>query len=331
MNPRPFVVAHGKQLVNALLVLSIPVMIYLVLRTVSTMGAGWSDVGDTVLGLEWLWIPALTFFWWAGHCARAGQVTACLPGISLGQALSLCFAGSAVANSLPLGGALSYGVSAAMIRSWGFSSRAMTSYFTLNQISTILIRVLFGAVSLTGFLVYRPGADIGSGPVLLSLGAAVLLMAGCAVLAGGRVSQWAGRRIGPVIAALREDIGAALRRAWGRLVLSGLSYMLLLGVLLHLCLLGLRVHQPFLLILAVVGIERMVTTVPLTPGGAGAAELTIFTCLTAAGVEPAKALAGALLYRFFTFLLEIPVGAAVIVAWRVRHSLAHGNAAPVLL
>lgn len=122
-----------------------------------------------------------------------------------------------------------------------------------------------------------------------------------------------------LLTALREDMGTALRRAWVQLVLSGLVYMVLLGVLLHLCLLGLGVNQPFVLILAVVGIERMVTTVPLTPGGAGAAELTIFTCLTAAGVDPAKALAGALLYRFFTFLLEIPVGAAVIVGWRVRH------------
>ena len=330
MNPRPFVVAHGKQLGNALLVLSIPVMIYLMVRTVSAMGARWAEVGHTVLGLQVLWIPALTFFWWAGHCARAGQVTACLPGLSLGKALSLCFAGSAVANSLPLGGALSYGVSAAMIRSWGFSSRAMTSYFTLNQISTVLIRVLFGAVSLAGFLLYGPGAEISSGPVMFSIGVAVLLLVACAVLAGGRVSHWAGQRIGPIIAAVREDIGSALRRAWGRLLFSGLSYMLLLGILLHLCLLGLRVHQPFVLILAVVGIERMVTTVPLTPGGAGAAELTIFTCLTAAGVDPAKALGGALLYRSFTFLLEIPVGAAVIVAWRVRHSFARNNAAPAL-
>ncbi|GAB3277428.1 flippase-like domain-containing protein [Kineosporia babensis] len=321
MNPWQFVVAHRRHAGNALLVLTIPAMIYLVVRTISQMGAGWSEAGHTLLSVEMLWIPALTFFWWAGHCARAGQVTACLPGLSLGKALSLCFAGSAVANSLPLGGALSFGVSAAMIKSWGFSARAMTSYFTLNQIYTVLLRVLFGAISLTWFMAYGPGAQIGSTPVWASAATGGLLVLVCLVLARGQVTAWAGRRVGALLNALREDMGVALRRSWVQLVLSGLCYMLLLGILLHLCLLGLGVHQSFLLILAVVGIERMVTTVPLTPGGAGAAELTIFTCLTAAGVEPAKALAGALLYRFFTFLLEIPVGAAVIVGWRVRHHL----------
>ncbi|GLY31898.1 YbhN family protein [Kineosporia sp. NBRC 101731] len=328
MKPREFVVAHRRVVRNGLLLLSIPAVLWLVVRTVAAMGAGWSQVGQTVLGLELLWLPVLLLLWWAGHCARAGQVSACLPGLSVGRALSLCFAGSAVANSLPLGGALSYGVSAAMIRSWGFDARAMTSYFTLNQVSTVLLRVGFGTVSLTGFLLYGPGAEIASAPVMISAGAGVVLLVLCGILARGRVSRRVGERAGAVVAALREDMGKALRRSGIQLVLSGLGYMVLLGVLLDTCLLGLGVHQPFLLILAVVGIERMITTVPLTPGGAGAAELTIFSCLTAAAVAPTSALAGALLYRFFTFLLEIPVGAAVIVGWRLRHQATPAFSAP---
>ncbi|MBT0769928.1 UPF0104 family protein [Kineosporia sp. J2-2] len=304
--------AHAR---TAVLVLSVPMMIWLVVRAVTALGAGWSAAGHAVLGLEPAWLPVLTVLWWAGHCARAGQVTACLPGLSPGRALGLCLAGSAVANSLPLGGALSFGVSAAMIRSWGFSARATTSYFTLNQISTVLLRVLFGVACLGGFLAYGPQVALARGPVLVSAGVAVALLLVCGLLARGRHRG----RVGTLVAALREDIGQALRASWGRLVLNGLGYMLLLGVLLHLCLIGLAVHEPFLLVLAVVGIERLVTTVPLTPGGAGAAELTLLTCLTAAGAEPGPALAGALLYRFFTFGLEIPVGAAVILGWRLRH------------
>lgn len=309
---------HRAGVVRVLLVLSVPLVAWLVGRTVAATGAGWLQAGRQVLGLELLWIPALTLLWWAGHCARAGQVTACLPGLGLGRALSLCFAGSAVANSLPLGGALSFGVSAAMIRSWGFDARATASYFTLNQMITVLLRVLFGAASLGWFLGFGPGAPIGDGPIWAGAAAVATLLLLGVLLTGGRATAWAGRRVAALARALREDIGLAVRRAWGRLLFSGLGYMLLLGVLLHLCLLGVGVHQRFLLVLAVVGIERMITTVPITPGGAGAAELTILTCLGAAGTDPAAALAGALLYRFFTYALEIPVGVAVILGWRVR-------------
>lgn len=185
MNARQFVVEHRRVVRPGVLLLSIPIMLWLVVRTVGAMGAGWSEAGHTVAGLELLWLPALTFFWWAGHCARAGQVTACLPGLSLSRALGLCFAGSAVANSLPLGGALSYGVSAAMIRSWGFDARATAGYFTLNQVSTVLLRVGFGAVSLAGFLLYGPAAHLGVAPLWISGGVALGLVALCAVLARG--------------------------------------------------------------------------------------------------------------------------------------------------
>jgi uncharacterized protein (TIRG00374 family) len=100
-------------------------------------------------------------------------------------------------------------------------------------------------------------------------------------------------------------------------------------VLLELCLGGLGATQPVLLTIAVVGIERMVTAVPLTPGGAGAAELTIFTCLTAAGTEATVAFAAALLYRVFTFLLEIPVGALIILGWRIGLSRGRAGQLPV--
>jgi putative heme transporter len=300
-----------------LMLLSLPALGYLLLRTVSTTGADWSSVGRSVVAVELLWLPAMTFLWWAGHCARASAMVACLPGLSLRQALSLCFAGSAVANSLPLGGALSYGVTAAMIRSWGFTPRALAAFFTLNQVCNILVRLVFGVLSLGWFLLWGPGAMQGSPALLLSVVVAVSLLGACTLLASDQVMVWAGRHTGWALIAVRGEALVCLRRSWPRLLLGAAGYMLLLGALLALCLRGLGAPQPVLLSVAVVGIERMVTAVPLTPGGAGAAELTIFTGLTAAGATAGDALAAALLYRFFTFLLEIPVGAVIILLWRV--------------
>ena len=313
-----------------LMLLVLPVIGYLLVQTASATGADWSTIGQSVLAVKLLWLPAMALFWWAGHCARASAMVACLPGLSLRRALSLCFAGSAVANSLPLGGALSCGVTAAMMRSWGFTPRALTTFFTLNQVCNILVRLVFGALSLGWFLTRGPGLLQGSSALFLSVAVALVLLAGGGVLASDPVMLWVGRRTGWPLISFRGEAMACLRRSWLRLVLSTVGYMILLGVLLELCLRGLGTAQPVLLAIAVVGIERMVTAVPLTPGGAGAAELTIFSCLTAAGTEAVDAFAVALLYRFFTFLLEIPVGAVIILSWRIRRRRARTGELPAL-
>jgi uncharacterized membrane protein YbhN (UPF0104 family) len=67
---------------------------------------------------------------------------------------------------------------------------------------------------------------------------------------------------------------------------------------------------------AAVGLERLLTAVPVTPGGSGVAELGLVAVL-AAGAGPTAApaaAAGALLYRVFTYLLEVPVGAPLALA-----------------
>jgi uncharacterized protein (TIRG00374 family) len=119
---------------------------------------------------------------------------------------------------------------------------------------------------------------------------------------------------------LRFQLLTLLRASWGRLTLGMIGYILLLALLLDLSLRGLGAPQSAMLMIAVVGIERLVTALPITPGGAGAAELSIVACLTAAGVSGVTALAAALLYRFYTFIAEFPVGAAVVLGWRISQS-----------
>ena len=68
-------------------------------------------------------------------------------------------------------------------------------------------------------------------------------------------------------------------------------------------------------LLAAFAVERVLTLVVLTPGGAGLAETGTVGVLVAFGVDPASAVAGVLLYRLFTFALEIPVGGAAALGW----------------
>ena len=73
---------------------------------------------------------------------------------------------------------------------------------------------------------------------------------------------------------------------------------------------------PWLAILAVFAVTRLVTLVPITPGALGVAELSYVAGLAAVGVGPAAAAGAVLLFRFLTWFLPIPLGATAWLLWR---------------
>ena len=69
--------------------------------------------------------------------------------------------------------------------------------------------------------------------------------------------------------------------------------------------------------LAAYAVDRVMSMVFLTPGGTGFAEAGTAAVLVALGGAPAAMAAGVLLYRGFTFALEIPVGGVWLGGWLV--------------
>jgi uncharacterized protein (TIRG00374 family) len=72
---------------------------------------------------------------------------------------------------------------------------------------------------------------------------------------------------------------------------------------------GQGADAPWLEVLAVFAITRLITLVPITPGALGVAELSYVAGLTAIGVDGSAATAVVLLFRFLTWFLPIPLGA----------------------
>jgi len=68
--------------------------------------------------------------------------------------------------------------------------------------------------------------------------------------------------------------------------------------------------------MAAFSFTRIITAIPLTPGGLGMVELALTGGLVAAGGEKEEVLAAVLLYRFLTFLPPLPLGLAGYVLWR---------------
>jgi hypothetical protein len=95
--------------------------------------------------------------------------------------------------------------------------------------------------------------------------------------------------------------------------------------------LGLSQSQvPWQTCLAAFAFVRLLTVLPVTPGGAGITELGLVGVLAAgAGHEvAAQVTAAVLLYRAVTYLAPIPGGALACLAWRYAPALRRGENRP---
>jgi putative heme transporter len=276
-----------------------------------------------------------------------------MPGLSYGQAAVVTESSTAVSNTLPGGGAVGIAMSYGMYSSWGFSrSRSSVSLLVAgvwNNFAKLAMPVL--ALALVAFT----GGGAGGGRIV----AGVLGIAG---LAGAvtvfslllRSEDYA-RRIGLAAARVASALLRVLRRPpvhgwelatvkfrsrtllllrarWGRITVATLiSHLsLFLVLLLALRFVGVTEAQvSWAEALAIFAFARLLTAIPLTPGGLGVVELALITGLSAAGGMRAEVAAGVLIFRALTYVLPIPVGLLTYVYWRRNRSWRRApNSAP---
>src|SRR3712207_1987430 len=68
--------------------------------------------------------------------------------------------------------------------------------------------------------------------------------------------------------------------------------------------------------LAAFAFVRLISALPITPGGLGVVELGLSAALVAAGGEEAGVVAAVLVFRALTYLLPVPIGLVLYVKWR---------------
>jgi putative heme transporter len=268
---------------------------------------------------------------------------ATMPGLTLRQSAVATEAGTAVANTVPGGGAVAVGLSYAMFSSWGFS-RSRTSVSLLvsgvwNNFAKLGLPVLaLALVALQG----DPGggrlvaAVVGVGALAAALAGFGLLLRSerSAVrigLAAGRAAS-ALRRVagrGPVrgwelaTAKFRARTVTLVRARWVAITAATLVSHLSLYLVLLLALRHVGVSDAeagWAEVLAVFAFARLVTAIPVTPGGLGVVEVALIAGLVAAGGDRAGVAAAVLVFRALTYVLPIPLGLLAYVFWRRNRS-----------
>jgi uncharacterized membrane protein YbhN (UPF0104 family) len=264
---------------------------------------------------------------------------AALPGLSLRQAALESHASTAVGNVLPAGQAVGLGVTYRFYTSYGFGNGPIALSLLVQGVWNNFVKLGMPIVAL-GLLVAGGDAAGELAPAaVVGLVVFVVALAGFAFgLSGERRAARLGRALAGGAAAVRRlarrpgrpgwERGAVafraqaitlLRGRWHWLTLTTLLSHLSLFLVLLLALRHVGVSESevsWVEALAAFALVRLLSAVPVTPGGLGVVELGLAAALVLAGGEEAQVVAAVLVFRILTLILPIPIGALTWWLWR---------------
>jgi uncharacterized membrane protein YbhN (UPF0104 family) len=273
------------------------------------------------------------------------------PGLRLLQAAVMTQSTTAVANSVPAGGAIAVGLTYTMLSSWGFSKSRSTLSVIVTGIWNNFIKL--GTPILALALLALQGEQSGGRLVAAAAGLAGLI--GAILLfalilksevfarrAGVVGQRWASAALKPfgrgpasgwdeAIAKWRTRVLGLVRHRWIALTVSTIvSHASLFAVLLlSLRVLGISESEVgWAQALAVFAFARLLTAIPLTPGGVGVVELALIAGLSGGSGDDAQVVAAVLMFRLLTYVLPILLGGITYVIWQ-RNSSWRDSAPPM--
>jgi putative heme transporter len=263
-----------------------------------------------------------------------------LPGLGVRRAATIHLPSTALANSLPGGGAAGTGLSFAILRRWGYSSSevaaatvASSLWNTMTKATMVMVAV--GALSMShrvdGHL--RTLALGGIGSSVMVVAAAVVVLSARKTTAtiadrSARVFSAVLSRMGrrPVhgwalaLDHVRQTFFGVARRRGCALTAATLASHGALSLVFLASVRSVGISSkamPTLLLLSVFAVGRVASLVPSTPGGVGLVELTFTVLLTAAGGDGGRTVAAVLVYRAATYLVPTILGGFALLAWSV--------------
>lgn len=312
--------------------------------------AEFGDVWGWIREMTWLELTTLLLLGIWNIATYWILEVASFPGLSYWRASKVVLTSTAIANTLPGGGAFGLGVSAAMYRSYGYQKSEIVTAVVTQGVWNNFVKLGMPVVALA-LLVLSHGAS--SALIVASVAGLAMLIVGLVLfwllLRSERSARAVARWSNHVIAALRRvtrkdpperveegllgfrhQIIGLVRARWLHLTLAALVshitlYMVLLVSLRHVGVSDAAVS--WVQVLAAFAFVRLISALPVTPGGLGVVELGLTAALVAAGGNEAKIVAAVLVFRALTYMLPIPLGGLGYLAW--RRGRKHRRAVPV--
>jgi uncharacterized protein (TIRG00374 family) len=314
--------------------------------------ASYSDVWKTITNLTSLELASLVAatvfnlftYWW--------QMQSAMPGLKLGQAAVNNQSSTTIANVVPGGGVVAIGVTYAMFSSWGFTGSQIALLVSTTGIWNSFLKLALPVVAVAFLALSGQATSALLIPALIGLAvligtivlfAMVLWKKELARRIGtglGRAWSWVRRlfRKPPVTTwgegavRFRKQTIKLVAKRWPALTLTTLASHLALWFVLLLALRHVGVSErevSTIQVLAVFAFARLLSAVPILPGGVGVVELALIGGLYAAGrshadvpldVFKTQITAAALLFRALTYGIQIPLGGFTYMIWQRKKS-----------
>jgi putative heme transporter len=299
----------------------------------------YGDVVDAMSQMTWLELVTLAVLSVWNQATYALLEMSARPGLNPWQAMKITMTSTALANTLPVGAALGVGVQSAMYTSYGFPKTDIAISLMTTGIWNTFIKLLMPIVAVA-LLVIAGGS--GEGMIAgAGIGVAIVIAVVGLFISALRNDSGA-RRAGRIVTALStpvlklfrrpplEDLETwfvdfrrrtvhLVRRRWVWVTLTtivshGTLFLVLLLTMRHV---GISPDDvSWQETLAAFAFVRLISVVPITPGGLGVVELGLTAALIAAGGAEAEVVAAVLIFRVLTFVLPIPLGLIAYLYWR---------------
>jgi uncharacterized membrane protein YbhN (UPF0104 family) len=310
--------------------------------------ASYGDVAHQLGTVSGPWIATLAVASLLDIVTTALPWQAVLPQLSFLAALAFTQASTALTTLLPggapLGMALSFGFLRRLRVDRGHAAFAVAVTGIWSQVM-ILVYPLVGAIlvfatgQLSSSTLAIAGASAACGALIVGLAVAALRSAGAARWLGDFAARVAARVAGffhrappdwsgEALVRLRTERLMLLRRRWPRLTAATLANQLTAFVVFELCLRAVGISfadLPLSEAFLAWAIGRVISSLPLTPGGIGVVELGMIGTLVGFGASNAHVVAAVLLYRGVIVLPTLVVG---LLALPLLRRLARTAAAP---
>ena len=310
-----------------------------------------ADIGEVWRAIQTLtWLESGSLLALAAWNIATYQlvIMSALPGLTIGRAFVVGQISTAVTDTLPAGSAVGVGITYAMFSSFGFDAGSIAIASVVTGLWNTFIKLGLPIVALSilsfqgqGNAALQSAAVTGLIVLVVAIGVLALVLAreSFAHATGERVGRVAtsvaGRfRRGPFegwgdrLADFRVQSLDLLRRRWYWVTLativSHLSlFAMLLTALRHMGVSAESVTGPEAL--AAFAVVRLLTALPITPGGLGVVEVGYTTALVVAGGDEELVLAAVLIYRALSYLLQVPLGLLAYAIWRGKSDWREGE------